>query len=142
MAAVKSVEETAKKWGSVTPQRLGDYQAGVQNPKKDWAANTAAAKDSYKAGVTKAANEGRFEKGVNRAGNQAWKDGVTTKGIDRWGQGVAIGEAKYREGIAPFIGALGSLTLPQRFAKRDPRNLQRVAAVTEAMGRTKDAQSR
>ena len=139
MAAMKSLEETSKKWATVTPQRSGEFEAGVRNPKRDWATTTAAAEDAYKAGVTKAASEGRFGRGVRSAGNAKWQDGAISKGVVRWGPGVAAGQGNYQAGFSPYHNALSSKTLSPRYAKRDPRNLQRVKDVVDVMIATKQA---
>lgn len=133
MAAIKSIQQIAEKWRTVTPMRSADYEEGIKNPQKDWAANTIAAQESYKAGVQAAIAEGRFVKGVTKAGNAAWQEGALTKGVTRWGAGVALAGEKYAEGYAPYQAAIARLTLPPRYAKRDPRNLERVKAVVNAM---------
>ena len=133
MAAIRPADQIARKWASVTPMRTADYEEGVKNPQKDWAQNTAAAADAYKTGVTQAIAEKRFEKGVSRAGTAGWQEGAITKGVPRWGAGVALGEQAYLTGFAPYREAIARLTLPPRYARRDPRNLERVKAVVNAM---------
>jgi hypothetical protein len=133
MAAIKSLNAIADKWSTVTPQRQPDYEAGIQQPRRPWQQATAAAADAYRDGVTKAAQQGTFARGVNKAGDEAWRTGALTKGTARWGPGVQLATEKYAAGFAPYRAAIERLTLPPRFARRDPRNLQRVAAVVAAM---------
>lgn len=140
MAAIRSVEEIARKWATVTPLRTGDYEAGVKSPQKDWKESTAASGDAWKAGVSEAIAEGRFVKGVVKAGTGKWQLGATTKGVARWGPGVQLGEPAYGTGFAPYREAISRLTLPPKFARRDPRNLLRVKAVVDAMIGVKKAQ--
>lgn len=139
MAAIKDTAAIARKWASVTPLRSADYEEGVKNPTKDWARETAAAADSYKAGVQAAITEGRFAKGVTRAGSEKWQQNAATKGVQRWGPGVAGAERTYAEGFEPYRQAISGLTLPPRFARQDPRNLERVKAVVNAMIAAKKA---
>ncbi|MCK5600875.1 hypothetical protein KAR91_03340 [Candidatus Pacearchaeota archaeon] len=133
MAAIRSIEKIAKKWATVTPGRTADYQAGVEAPRRDWEAATAGAEDSYNAGVTQAIAEKRFGKGVRKAGTEKWQQGALEKGTQRWGPGVAMAESAYAAGYAPIRDAIERTTLPPRYARRDPRNLNRVKAIVDAV---------
>lgn len=137
MAEIKSNEAIAEKWARVTPQRTADFEQGVRNPRKDWARATAAAQDAWKLGVQAAIVAGSFLKGVTRAGTAKWQEGAVTKGVARWGPGVALGAEAYRTGFAPYQAAIERVTLPPRFARRDPRNLLRVTAIVEALSAVK-----
>ena len=55
------------------------------------------------------------------------------KGTARWGPGVVLAQDKYARNFAPFRDAIERVTLPPRFARRDPRNLDRVKAVVNAL---------
>ncbi len=133
MAAIRSIEKIAKKWATVTPGRSEDYRAGVESPRKDWETATAASEDSYNAGVTQAIAEKRFGKGVRAAGTERWQRGAIEKGTMRWGPGVAMAEAQYAAGFGPIRDAIERVTLPPRYARRDPRNLNRVKAIVDAV---------
>lgn len=137
MAEIRSSTEIAAKWASVTPQRSTDYEAGVRQPRKDWARATAAAAEAWKTGIQEAIAAGRFVKGVNRAGTSTWQEGAIIKGTARWGAGVQVAQSKYEQAFAPYRDAIEGTTLPPRFARRDPRNLLRVAAIVDAMNKTK-----
>lgn len=139
MAAIRALDAIARKWATVTPQRSADYEAGVKEPKVSWSAMTLAANDAWKAGITDAVSRNAFHKGVSKAGNAAWQEGAVLKGVLRWGPGVQIAEPKYSAGFAPYHAAISRLTLPPRFARRDPRNMARVTAVVEALKKVKEA---
>lgn len=139
MADIRPIDQIARKWATVTPQRTADFEFGIRNPRADWQSKTAAASDAWKVGVTNAANNDLFKKGVNRAGTAAWQEGAISKGIPRWGPGVALAEDKYASGFAPFREAISRVTLPPRFARRDPRNLDRVKAIVDALIKAKVA---
>ena len=130
---IKATSDISEKWARVTPQRSVDYKKGVENPTKDWKAATAEAEESYKTGVSEAANAGRFGKGVNKAGTEKWKAKAVTKGVDRWGPGVQIAKPDYEAGFAPYASTIAALTLPPRYPKGDPRNLDRVSAIAVAL---------
>ena len=137
MAAIRSAEAIAKKWASVTPQRTQDYEDGVRDPRGDWEKETRAAEGAYKEGVTAAIARGAFGKGVARVGTAGWQEGALSKGVARWGPGVELAEGKYRAGFEPYQRAIAGVTLPPRFARRDPRNLLRVKAIVDAMVKVK-----
>lgn len=125
MAKIRSAAQIAAKWARVTPERAADYEEGVKNPKKDWATETKAAEGAYKDGITKAIQQNRFGKGVEKAGTAKWQEGAVTKGVERFGPGVAGAADKYEKGFAPYRDVLEKLVLPQRYAKGDVRNYER-----------------
>jgi len=139
MAFIRSIEHIARKWASVTPGRSEDYRAGVENPRKSWSASASAAEPAYEMGVTQAIAKKKFGKGVKDAGDEKWQRGAVEKGTARWGPGVTMAEPDYRSGFAPYRDAIERVTLPPRYARRDPRNLARVKAVVDALIAAKEA---
>lgn len=139
MGAIRSIEHIARKWATVTPGRTEDYRVGVENPRRDWGTATVAAESAYEAGVTQAIAKKRFGKGVKAAGSEAWQRGCVEKGTQRWGPGVTLAQDKYGRNFAPYRDAIERATLPPRYAKRDPRNLERVKAVVNALTAAKEA---
>lgn len=135
-----SVEQVASKWARRAGQAGKDYADGVQNPKRDWAEATGAAADNWNQGVTQAAGEGRFARGVSNAGTAKWKRGVETKGKARFQAGVQTAEGEFRQAFSPYLSALNSASLPPRGPKGDPGNIARVQAVDELMMEVKRQQ--
>ena len=130
---IASTASIADKFASVTPGRAQYYADGVANPRKNWEAETVAAEDRYKDGVIKAANAGRFGKGVKKAGQEKYMRNTLNLGVRRWPEGVQEAKQAYEEGIAVFRDVIANLTLPPRFATGDERNLARVAMVSKAL---------
>ena len=128
---IKSMAEIAGKWTRVTPGRTQDYVEGVKNPRKDWQAATSAAEDRFEQGVQEAISQKRFGKGVRDAGTSKWQDGAVKKGGTRWGPGVSQAGPAYQAGFEPYRNIIANTTLPPRFAKGDPRNLERVRILAE-----------
>jgi len=91
--------------------------------------------------MTEAITKGTWDKGVSRAGMVGWQEGAISKGVPRWGPGVQVAEPKYAAGFAPYREAIARVQLPPRFARRDPRNLQRVNAIVDALVKAKTAQA-
>jgi len=140
MAEIAGVDVIARKWARVTPTRTTDYEDGVRNPRKDWSRSTLAATEAWKAGITEAIGKGTWAKGVSKAGTSGWQSGAIEKGLARWGPGVQVAESKYSTAFAPYVAAIKAVTLPPRFARRDPRNLMRVNAIVEALVKAKQSQ--
>ena len=137
MPKVKS--GVAEKWARVTPQRTEDYSQGVRNPRKPWAASTLASVPNYEAGIQKSIAEKRFAKGVSKAGDNKWQEGAVVKGTARFGPGVQAAEGAYATGIAPYLQVIESTSLPPRYPKGDPRNIERVKVMAAALRKKKES---
>lgn len=133
MAEIKSLSAIREKWTRVTPQRTEDYKLGVKNPKRDWQEETEAAEGNWKAGIDAAAGKGMFAKGVRQAGSGKWQEKALKKGPGRFAEGVYIAGPDYEKGFAPFREAIASVDLGPRFPRRDPRNIDRVRRVVDAL---------
>lgn len=137
MPVVKNIASIAAKWARVTPQRSADYEAGVKDPIRDWATNTAGANAAFKAGVADAIAKDRFLKGVQKAGTEKWKRRATEVGPARFAQGVQVAQPDYEKGFAAFRDVIEKTVLPPRFAKGDPRNIDRVRVMAQALADAK-----
>lgn len=133
MASIKSSDRIAEKWARVTPQRTQDYADGVTNPRRSWAGSATAAEETYKAGVTAAANKNRYGKGIRAAGDEKWARRSREKGPQRFSEGVALAQPDFEKGFAPYAAVIAATTLPPRFPKGDPRNYARVQALGTAL---------
>ena len=130
---IKSLAAIREKWTRVTPGRIEDYKLGIQNPKRDWQEETAAADTNYKAAVDAAHAKGMFKKGVEACGTAKWKDRSLKKGPGRFGEGVYIAGPDYEKGFSPYRETIAGTDLPDRFPRGDPRNYDRVRAVGTAL---------
>lgn len=130
---IKSLSSIRDKWTRVTPGRTEDYKLGIMSPKRDWKEATMEGKDNWKAGIDQAHAKDLFGKGVEKAGTAKWKDRSIKKGPSRFAEGVYIAGPDYEKGFAPFHSAIERTDLGPRFPKRDPRNLDRVRKVVDAL---------
>jgi hypothetical protein len=122
-----------KRWVNRASVATPDYVSGIQNPRNDWAQATKAAEGSWAQGVQAAASSGAFGKGVQKAGSGKQIAKAIGKGAQRYAAGVADGQSDYETAIAPFLQTIESTVLPPRGPKGDPRNLDRVKAITVAL---------
>lgn len=133
MAFIRPIDQIAKKWADVTPQRSGDYAAGIDNPRRSWAKATSEAEKAYEDGVAKSIAAKRFGKGVTKAGDEKWHRKASSNGVRNWGPGVAEAQGDYATGFAPYRDAIAATKLSPRYARGDPRNLQRVKDIVDAL---------
>jgi len=133
MAEIRDLAAIREKWTRVTPGRTEDYKIGVQNPRRDWEKETSNAAATYKAGVDAAHAKGLFAKGVRKAGTKKWQSKALAKGPTRFGEGVYLAGDDYEAGFAPYREAIAKVDLGPRFPKRDPRNIDRVKKIVDAL---------
>jgi hypothetical protein len=119
-----------------------DYAAGVQNPRTAWAAAAVAAAPVQAAAVQAAIARGAYAQGIRKAGDAKWQSKAAGKGAARFGPGVAEAESDYASAVAPYLNAINALTLPARGPKGDPRNLERVRVINQALHQLRTQQSK
>lgn len=142
MADIKPLSRSSEKWKRQSATARPEYEAGVAQTKKDWQTNTAAAASNYAEGVTAAISDNRFQKGVQNAGTNKWRNNTLSKGPARWTEGIAKSTDNYEKGFAPYQAAIENLSLPARGPKGSPQNIQRVVAVAEKLHQVKLAQNK
>jgi len=133
MVETKPIERVVDKWAGKVAAATDEYRQGVENPRADWASETLKAQDRYRTGVIQAAQEGRFGRGVQRAGTDKWKKGATTKGPDRWTSGVQAAKDDYRNRMQEVLSTIQSVSLSPRGPKGSPQNYKRVQEVGDAL---------
>lgn len=130
---IKSADEVADKWAEVTPLRSGYYKAEAPEAGAEWEANTIKAGPTYKASLAVTGIEKRFVGGVRRAGAAKYKRKVETVGVERYGPGVAAAKDDMASGIAPYIGVLEGLSIPDRGPRGSDANYAIVTKVGKAL---------
>jgi len=133
MADIIETAIIAEKWERVTPGRTVDYEAGVKNPRRDWQDATMQSASTWNEAISQAVAERRFERGVQAAGTRKWQEKTIAKGPTRWSQGVRLAGIDYARGYDPYRNEISRVQLPPRGPKGDPRNLERVRVITEAL---------
>lgn len=129
----KDIGTVAAKWSQRAQGASADYGNGVKTSTKDWAGLTAAAAPAWEAGVQAAVGNGRFAKGVTKAGTQKWQAGASGKGAQRYPQGVAGGAANYANNFGPMLQVIAGVNLTPRGPRGSPSNIQRVSAIADAL---------
>ncbi|MEM3982563.1 MAG: hypothetical protein QXM71_07595 [Thermofilum sp.] len=130
---LRPLDKIVEKWRSRASAASGDYAAGVEAPKYDWQKQTLAAAEAWKAGVTEAATKNTFAKGVAAKSTDFWKARAMTLGTARFADGVVKSVDVYKSNFAPYYDTLSKLELPPRGARGDPKNIERVRAIIQAL---------
>lgn len=131
--AVKDASAAAAKFVARAQVAGPDYTAGVSNSGQKWATNTASAADSWAQGVTQAAANGRFAKGVNPTSQSKFQTRASTVGAQRYPQGVASAGPTWQTATTPYLQTIAGLNLPPRQPKGSPANYARVQTVGDAL---------
>lgn len=134
---VKDAASSAAKFVSRAQTAAPEYVKGVQGAGQAWATNTAASADVWAQGVQAAVTNGRFSKGVNKAGPTKYETNAAGKGAQRYGPGVAAAGPSWQQNTQPYLDTIAGLTLPARRPKGDPGNFARSQAVADALRKKK-----
>ena len=130
---IKDLGQSAIKWARNAGAASAEYASGAIEGASAWETNTAAASGTYHQAVTGPGIQERFRRGVQRAGSEKYSRRIQDVGAGRYSTGVQAAEGDWQSGFAPFAQVIAGLTLPQRRPRGDPGNLQRVAAVAQAL---------
>lgn len=130
---LRPLDQIKDKWTRRATAAGPDYQAGIAAPRQPWSQAAIAAKAAWQQGVTDAAGRDAFAKGVAKAGDAKWLKKATELGVARYPEGVSKAVEEYKAGFTPFYDALSKLELPARGARGDPRNIERVKTIVQAL---------
>lgn len=129
---IKPIDQIVKKWQTRAGAAGADYTYGIQNPRRPQAQTAAASAQSWATGVQQAVANGTYAKNVLAASDKYVRN-ATGKGAQRYPTGITAATSDFQNGLAPYLTILSNLQLPARLPKGDPGNLQRVAAVIQAL---------
>ncbi|MBA7556020.1 hypothetical protein ES705_48714 [subsurface metagenome] len=131
---VKPIDQVVDKWKRRVAVAGPDYEYGIKNPKRPWAASAIAAEDLQAEGSRRAIDDKMYVKGIKRVGDEKWREMAEKKGPNRFREGVNLAEPYYREGVEPYLNALSRLELPGPWPKGDPRNItERVGLIASTL---------
>lgn len=136
----KSAAEIAKKFIRVTPDRVEDYEEGVKNPRKDWQKNSIDSESNYQAALKESFTRNARVKGIQRVGTAGQMAATIEKGLARWPEGVRIAEEAMRSGMEFVVRAIESVKERPKYPKGDPRNLEIVKDITQAVHKARISQ--
>lgn len=130
---IKDTASLAKKFVQRAQQAGTDYAEGVRAAGSDWEANAKNGAQNWAMGTQEAISDGRFEKGVSRAGAAKYVRRAAELGAQRFGPGVAGAQDDWARGVQPHLDALKSLDLPPRGVTGSQQNQQRANIVAQRL---------
>ncbi len=133
MAEVKPLDRVVRRWSQRASAAASDYEEGTAGKGQKWASNAVAAENNYVQGVTQAAQQKRYSRGIQKAGAAAYEAGVREKGVQRYPTGIAAAQDKYQARIAEVLQTIQAVQLPPKGPKGSPQNYNRVAAIGNAL---------
>src|SRR5271157_157758 len=135
---VKDLGQAAKKFATNAQAGSGNYLSGVQNH-QTWATNTEAAAPTWAQGVQTAASNGRFAKGVAKAGQSKWQSSAQSKGQARFQTAVAspMAQQNWQSGFTPYAAIIAGITKPPKGVRGSPGNYAIVQTIGDALHKAK-----
>lgn len=134
MAAVKfrDLADSAKKFATNGQNAAPLYSKNAMAAAPDWHAQTMASEENYKAGVTRAANEGRFGRGVAKAGAETYRSGVATVGQNRFSEGMSKGAPTWSAEFGKVASVVAGKDIGPRGITGSQENKNRAANMADA----------
>ena len=133
---IKDVGTLANKFQSRAAAAQNDYQTGVQNAGNDWEQKAIASAPAWQQGVTQAAADGRFAKGVQGSAAR-YQRRASDVGPQRYQTGVQGAGNDWAAGFQPYAAAIAAMDLPPRGPRRSPQNMNRANAVATKLAAVK-----
>jgi len=139
---VKDLNQAAKKYSTNAQAGSANYATGVQ-ANTTWATNTENAAPTWSAAVQAAASNGRFAKGVAKAGQAKWQSNAVAKGQSRFQTAVAsaMSQQMWQTGFQPYATIIASIPKPPKGVRGSPGNYQIVQTIGSALHAAKQGTS-
>jgi len=134
MAVVKfgDLSDAAKKFSQNGQNAAPMYAKNATAAAADWHSQTLASEENYKTGVTRAANEGRFGRGVQKAGAEGYRSGVATVGQNRFSEGMSKGGATWSAEFGKVAQVVAGKDIGPRGITGSQENKNRAANMADA----------
>lgn len=129
----KTASQVSQKYADRAGAASGDYVSGAQGTSKDQAAAGIAAATIYAQATQASIANGSYAKGLQRSGKAGWIAGITSKGGNRYGEGVSAAAPKYATESGKFDAARSAASSAPRGIKGSPQNLAKVTTVVNAL---------
>lgn len=128
----KPIAESSDKYRRRASVAGPDYEKGVHNPKRPYAAAAIAGEANFGTAMTQViANKSRAA-GIQKAGDAKWLEGAVEKGVIRFGPGVALGSKYYEQNLGPIQAKVALTVLPPRGPTGSESNFTVPALVARA----------
>lgn len=134
---IKPAASSQQKYVTNTGSAVSAYTAGIQNPRRDWQTATAAAEQTYDAGVQAAIASQRFSKGITPDAATKQKQNATTLGAQRYPQGTSNAAPNWAKNTQPVLDAMSQVPDMPRGPKMSQQNFDKQHAFAAAAASAK-----
>lgn len=128
----KPIAESSDKYRRRAAVAGPDYEKGVKNPKRPWAASAVAGEANFGAAMTQVVADKRRSAGIQKAGDAKWVEAAVEKGVPRFGPGVSLGSKYYEQNLGPIQAKVAQTQIPPRGPKGSESNFAIPALVARA----------
>ena len=128
----KPIAESSDKYRRRAAVAGPDYEKGVRNPKRPYAAAAIAGEANFAAAMTQVVADKRRSAGILKAGDAKWLEGSVEKGVTRFPTGVALGSKYYEQNLGPIQAKVAATVLPPKGPRGSESNFQIPALVAKA----------
>jgi|SRR5208283_2744378 len=137
---VKDLGTAAKKYATNAQAGSANYASGIQ-ANQNWAQMTENAAPTWASAVQTAASNGKFAKGVAKAGQGKWQSNSVQKGQSRFQTAVASPQAQtaWQTGFGPYATILGGIPVPPKGVRGSPGNYAIVQTIGNALHAAKQS---
>jgi len=133
MVKIKSLEDIATKYVEVAPTKAPYYEKEVKAAGDDWKEGALAGQKAYETAMRDPKVLARRKEQIDDAAKEKYVRKAGTLGPDRYAAGTAAAKEDFRSGFEKYHGVIAALTLPERGPRGDPKNINRVKAVADAL---------
>jgi hypothetical protein len=125
--AIRSADIASKNWVEAAGAKASFYGSQVQGAAWQTYAGSDKAESNYALGVQAAITAKSRAAAINKSGDAAWKGGVSSVGVSRYGAGVAASKPKMDAAMGKLIPAIDAArkALGPRGLRGSPENLKR-----------------
>ncbi len=134
MVNVTPIDEAKRNFVAGAAGAGTKYGAAIDRV-SDWQTKTAseASETLYAQKLQEAIAAKRRQRGIQRTSNDEWKKAAKEKGAARISQGMTAAQDKWAKEVTPYLGAMASLTLPDKSADPMANIDQRLKPVVAAL---------
>jgi len=133
LVKVKSLESITEKWAKETPARAPYYEAGIKDPARDWKTAAVEGQPAYEDAMRDPQVLALRQKRIEAVGSEKWSRKSIAVGPQRYREGVPKAKEDFSAGFAPFHSVISAVSLPEKGARGDPKNYERVKAIGDAL---------
>ena len=134
---IKPASASQQKYVTNTGGAVKSYTDGINQPRRDWQASTAAAEGTWEQATQQAIANKSFAKGITPDASNKQKTNATTLGAQRYPQGASNAAPVWAKNTQPVLDAMANVPDLPRGPKMSQQNFDRQHAFAAAAASAK-----